>query len=86
MFSSDIHLREISGFGNCTSLCRIEIPSSVEVIRKYGFTSCQLLRVVIFQAGCRIRKNGGLKRIKTFLVYEQKDMKGRRRLLHHGIW
>jgi hypothetical protein len=86
IFSSNSHLREISGFQDCTSLCRIEIPSSVEVIGEYGFTSCQLLRVVIFQAGCRIRKNSGLKRIKAFLVYEQEDMKERRRLLHHGIW
>jgi hypothetical protein len=78
-------LREIFGFRNCTSLCRIEIPSSVEVIGEYGFKSCQLLRVVIFPTGCRIRMHGGLKRIKTFLVYEQEDMKRRRRLLHHVI-
>jgi hypothetical protein len=86
VFSSNSHLRDIYGFRECTSLCRIEIPSSVEVIGEYGFKSCQLLRVVFFPVGCRIRKSGGLKRIKTFLVYEQEDMKERRRLLHHGIW
>jgi hypothetical protein len=85
IFSSDSHLRDISGFRNCTSLCRIEIPSSVEMIGEHGFAFCQLLCVVIFPIGCRIRKNGGLKHIKTFLVYEQEDMKERRRLLHHGI-
>jgi hypothetical protein len=32
ILSSDSHLKEIRGFRECTSLCRIEIPSSVEVI------------------------------------------------------
>jgi hypothetical protein len=36
IFSSGSHLREISGFQSCTSLCRIEIPSSVEMTRKNG--------------------------------------------------
>jgi hypothetical protein len=85
IFSSNSHLREISSFGNCTSFCRIEIPSSVEVIGVCGFNSCQSLGIVICQARCRIRKNGGLKRIKGFVIYEHEDTKERRRLVHHGI-
>jgi hypothetical protein len=32
IFSSSNHLRDISGFQLCISLCRIKIPSSVEPI------------------------------------------------------
>jgi hypothetical protein len=36
IFTSPSYLREISGFQHCTSLCRIEIPSSVENIGDCG--------------------------------------------------
>jgi hypothetical protein len=31
-FASDSQVKQIDGFGNCTSVCRIEFPSSVEII------------------------------------------------------
>jgi hypothetical protein len=37
LFSSNNQLREISGFQYCSSLCRIEIPPSIEVIGMYVF-------------------------------------------------
>jgi hypothetical protein len=40
IFASDCHVKEIGGFGFCTSLCRIVIPSSVEIISRGGFCSC----------------------------------------------
>jgi hypothetical protein len=36
-FGSDSRLREIHGFRRCTSLCRIEFPSSLEIISGFGF-------------------------------------------------
>jgi hypothetical protein len=40
IFRSDSHLRKIDGFEQCPSLCRTEIPSSVEVIELHGFFEC----------------------------------------------
>jgi hypothetical protein len=37
----------INGFGGCISLCRIEIPSSVEVIEQVDFLDCISLTEVI---------------------------------------
>jgi hypothetical protein len=84
-FSSDSHLRDIDGFGECTSLCRIEIPSSVEVFPWYGFSGCTSLRTVVIRAGCRIKVNEGLRRIKPFLVYPEDDMKEGRNLIRLGF-
>jgi hypothetical protein len=85
VFSSDSHLREIFGFRGCTSLCRIELPSSVEVIGKSGFSGGTSLRVVVVGAGCRMKANGGLGMIKSFLVYEDDDLKECRHLIHLGV-
>jgi hypothetical protein len=38
----------IGGFAHCTSLCQIEIPSSLEIIFPYGFHSGSSLSEVIF--------------------------------------
>jgi hypothetical protein len=84
-FSSDSHLKRISGFGQCTSLRRIEIPSSVETIDPSGFLKCISLRVVIMRAGCQIRTNEGLLKIRPFVVYEENDLKESRRMIHVGI-
>jgi hypothetical protein len=46
IFSIDGHLRDMFGFAECASLCRIEIPSSVEVIELSGFKSCTSLNEV----------------------------------------
>jgi hypothetical protein len=69
IFSSDSQLREISGFQQCRSLHRIEIPSSVEVIWKNSFSNCTLLRVVIIRARCQIRNNEGFRNLHPFIVY-----------------
>jgi hypothetical protein len=55
VFSSDSHLKNISGFGECTSLCRIEIPSSVEAIWDKGFSGCISLNEIVFSSDSRLR-------------------------------
>jgi hypothetical protein len=84
VFSSDSHLREIYRFRGCTSLCRIEIPSSVEMIASEGFHGCTSLRVVIISTRCRMKENAGFRNIKPFLVDEGDDVKACRRLVHLG--
>jgi hypothetical protein len=85
VFSSGSHLREIFGFSGCTSLCRIEIPSSVETIGSDGFHGCRSLRVVIIGTRCRMRENAGFRNIKPFLVYEEEEVKACRRFVHLGV-
>jgi hypothetical protein len=41
--SSDSDLREIEAFGECTALCRLEIPSSVATSIYSGLAGCALL-------------------------------------------
>jgi hypothetical protein len=84
-FSFNSHLKVIDGLGGCISLCRIEIPSSVEKIGWHGFRGCTSFRVVIIRAGCRMSANGGLRMIKPFLIYEEDDMKKHRNLIHLGF-
>jgi hypothetical protein len=83
--SLESHTRGIWGFGQCTSLHRIEIPSSVEVIESTAFFLCPSLRVVVIHAGCRMRRNGRLRAIRPFIVYEEDDMKASRSLFHLGV-
>jgi hypothetical protein len=52
-------VKEIGGFGSCTSLCRIVIPSSVEIISQLGFYSCSALKEVIFASDCHVKEIGG---------------------------
>jgi hypothetical protein len=52
-------LREIGGFDKCTSLCRIEILSSVEIITESGFTGCTSLNEIIFSIDSHLREIGG---------------------------
>jgi hypothetical protein len=59
IFSSDSHLREISGFQFCTSLCRIEIPSSVEWIGLNGFLGCTSLNEIVFSSDSHLREIDG---------------------------
>jgi hypothetical protein len=54
-------LREIDGFYGCTSLSRIEIPSSVEVIGSNGFTECRSLTTVIFASESHLIERGGFR-------------------------
>jgi hypothetical protein len=52
-------LREISGFCECTSLCRIEIPSSVEKIGFNGFRECTSLNEIVFSSDSHLREISG---------------------------
>jgi hypothetical protein len=52
-------LREIDGFGNCTSLSRIEIPSSVEQVKCNGFFGCTSLNEIIFSGESHLREIDG---------------------------
>jgi hypothetical protein len=58
-FTNNSHLRQISGFQRCGSLCQIEIPRFVEVIYKDDFKGCQSLREVRFSMGSSIREIRG---------------------------
>jgi hypothetical protein len=52
-------VKTISGFGGCISLCRIEVPSSVEVIGVYGFDKCRSLNEIVFSSGSHLRGISG---------------------------
>jgi hypothetical protein len=84
-FSSESYLQKIDGIQQCTSLHRIEIPLSVEVIEKYGFYGCTSLRVVVIHAGCRMRANERLRANRVFMIYEDGDVKASRSLFHLGV-
>jgi hypothetical protein len=55
IFSSDNQIRIIDGFQQCTSLCRIEIPASVEEIGQSGFRECLSLNSVLFPSDSHLR-------------------------------
>jgi hypothetical protein len=52
-------LRMIDGFGECLSLCRVEIPASVEKIESKAFAGCTSLTEVIFAAGSHLKTISG---------------------------
>jgi hypothetical protein len=47
VFASDIDLKQIDGLHKCTSLGRIAIPSSVEILSGGGFSECISLTEVV---------------------------------------
>jgi hypothetical protein len=59
IFSSGNHLREISGFQQCISLCQIEIPPSVEKIGLDGFRGCTSLNAIVFSSDGHLREIDG---------------------------
>jgi hypothetical protein len=59
IFSTSNHLKAIHGFCGCTSLCRIEIPSSVEKIAVFAFHGCTSLREVAFSSDSHWKKFAG---------------------------
>jgi hypothetical protein len=81
-FASNSHVKQIAGFHQCASLFQIEPPLSVEDVS--GFRGCNSLRVVILQAGCRVRRNEGFRLGHPFLLHEDKTVKSCRRLFHLG--
>jgi hypothetical protein len=60
-FSSDSQLREISGFRECTSLCRIELPSSIERIEYLGFIGCTSLKEIHFSSDSELKVINGFR-------------------------
>jgi hypothetical protein len=50
-FASESQVEHIDGFWKWTSLCRIEIPSSVRIIGDNGFMKCTSLTEVHFSSG-----------------------------------
>jgi hypothetical protein len=52
IFEANSRLREIAGFGFCTSLCRMVLPTSLQSIRDWAFHGCAGPRVVEFPFGC----------------------------------
>jgi hypothetical protein len=60
--SSGADLREICGFQECTSLCRIELPSSVETIMVLSFRGCTSLNEVIFSSDSHLREIDGFRK------------------------
>jgi hypothetical protein len=84
IFLPDSHLKEISGFVGCTSLFRIELPSSVKDVR--GFKECNFLRVVVVRTGCRVQDNKVFRTIRPFLIHENAGIKAGRRLFHLGTF
>jgi hypothetical protein len=59
IFSSSSALKGISGFENCTSLCQIEIPSSVEQIGSFGFKGCKSQNEIVFSSDSHLRQIDG---------------------------
>jgi hypothetical protein len=59
IFESGSHLTRIDGFGQCTALARIAIPSSVEIIDRAAFYDCASLTEVIFESGSCLKRIDG---------------------------
>jgi hypothetical protein len=60
-FASNSRLRAIHGFDSCTSLCRIEIPASVQIISIFGFMGCSSLNEIVFASNSRLRELRGFR-------------------------
>jgi hypothetical protein len=65
IFASCGHLNAIHGFDRCTSLCRILIPASVEIIGWSGFFDCTSLSEVIFSSDSHLREINGFKKCNS---------------------
>jgi hypothetical protein len=59
IFSRSNHLKMISRFYKCTSLCRVEIPSSVTKIEWSGFSGCRSLNEIVFSSKSLLRAISG---------------------------
>jgi hypothetical protein len=59
IFGSNSQRREINGFRKCTSLCWIEIPSSVRQISDIAFSTCRSFNEVIFASDCHLEELDG---------------------------
>jgi hypothetical protein len=69
-FGSDSQLKEIYGFTKCTSLCRIEFPSSFEIIGWYGFNECTSLTEIIFPSESHLKKINGFEKCTSLCRIE----------------
>jgi hypothetical protein len=70
VFSPDSHLRDLNGFCACTSLCRIEIPSSVEVIGMRGFLQSTSLSEIDFSSDSHLREIDGFRQCTSLCRIE----------------
>jgi hypothetical protein len=70
VFSPPSQLRLIGGFQKCTSLRRIEIPSSVEIIERSGFLRCTSLTEIICSSNSRLRVIYGFQECTSFRQIE----------------
>jgi hypothetical protein len=53
-------LKRISGIQKCTSLCRIELPSSLEIIGQFGLNECTSLNEIIFTPDSHLQVISGI--------------------------
>jgi hypothetical protein len=62
LFRRDLCTRWIAGRGRaCATLCRIELPSSIEVIGSDSFGGCSSLNELIFASDSHLREIGGFR-------------------------
>jgi hypothetical protein len=69
-FSSESHLKEIYGFGNCRSLSRIELPSSLEIIGEFGFYECTSLNEITFSQDSHLKTIQGIRNCRSLCRIE----------------
>jgi hypothetical protein len=88
LFAQNSYLTEIGSFQQCTSLCRIEIPWSIKMMRNRGLNEWILFPMIISRKGFWIRMNEGLREFNTFLVFENdvKVCRSRTYLRFARIW
>jgi hypothetical protein len=59
VFASDFIHNETDGFHERMSFCRIEIPSSVEIIVQMAFVGCASLNELLFSSNCNLKEIDG---------------------------
>jgi hypothetical protein len=70
IFAADSHLQVINGFQVCPSLCRLEIPTTVEQIGSTSFSTCKALREVTFAAPSRLQVINGFQECRALCRVE----------------
>jgi hypothetical protein len=59
-FRSVGYLLVISGIQKCSSLCRFEFPSSLEIIERTGLNECTSLNEIIFTSDSHLKEISGI--------------------------
>jgi hypothetical protein len=90
-FATSGCLKQISGFGGCRSLTRLEVPASVERIgssieddlRQSRYLGDLSRRELIFKSGTHLRSHAKEDCFRGFVIFEdENDRKRRRRQAH----